>query len=354
MKHKIKKCLSELKKLKCDALLISNPANVTYLTGFREADGYLLITASEEIIYFTNFLYQEEAKKIASWKIVPSNSNIFGQIASVIKKLRITKVGFEAKHLPFLEYKKIKELLLREAADFVETLDLVEGIRAIKKVDEISLIRKSIEISQEAFEFVNEIYDTTMTEKDLSIEIEKFLRLRGDNRIAFPPIIASGKNSAYPHYLAGEAKLNQNFFLIDLGSKYYEYCADLTRVFFEGKIPRFFKRIYDIVRKAQKLSIDKIKEGVKAKDVDKAARQFIEQKGFGKYFGHGLGHGVGLEVHESPYLNQKNEEILKEGMVITVEPAIYIAGKFGIRIEDMVLVTAEGREILSRGVPSIE
>jgi Xaa-Pro aminopeptidase len=189
-----------------------------------------------------------------------------------------------------------------------------------------------------------------MTEKDLSIETEKFLKLQADNRLAFPPVVATGQNTALPHHIPTETKLNKNFFLIDLGSMHCGYCADLTRVFFWGKISSLFKKIYDAVRLSHDSAIDKIKAGVKANEVDKAAREIIEKKGWGKYFGHGLGHGIGLAVHELPYLNRKNEEILKEGMVVTVEPAIYIKGKFGVRIENMVLVKETKGEILSGNI----
>ena len=217
----------------------------------------------------------------------------------------------------------------------------------IKSNRELSCIRHSIHISEEAFELVREIYDPGMSEKDLSIEIERFLRYKGDNETAFPPIVASGKNTVFPHHRPQNEKLTANFSLIDLGSKYYGYCADLTRMFFWGRMPLLWKKIYDTVRKAQSLSIKKIKDGVKASEVDNVAREFIDKKGWGKYFGHGLGHGVGLSVHEPPVLGPNCNQILKEGMVITIEPAIYLKDKFGIRLEEMVLVKNGKGEILS-------
>jgi Xaa-Pro aminopeptidase len=348
MKERINRCIKKIKSIELDSILISNPVNISYLTGFREAEGMLLLTISGEMVYFTNFLYKEEAKRINLWKVFSSNgNNIFELIKKAIKKLRLKKVGFEAKHLPYLEYKKIREELSEENIDFIQTIDIIERIRSIKSKKELSLIKKSIGIAKQTFEFIKDICDKNMTEKDLSIEIEKFLKLKGDNTIAFPPIVASGKNSAYPHYISGEERLNSIFYLIDLGSRYCGYCADLTRVFFWSKMPPLLTKIYNIIKKAQEVAIRKIKEGVKIKEVDRVAREFIEKKGFGKYFGHGLGHGIGLSVHEFPFINPKNDQILKEGMVITVEPAIYIPGKFGIRLEDMVLVKKERGEVLS-------
>ena len=232
----------------------------------------------------------------------------------------------------------------------METKDFVENIAMVKSFKEISLIKKSIQISKEAFEFINEIIDGEMSEKDLCIEVEKFLRLKGDNEIAFSSIIASGRNTVYPHYSPSDDKIAKNSLLIDLGAKYYGYCSDLTRMFFRGKMLPLFKRIYDTVRKAQELSIKEIKEGVTASEIDKIARDYIDKKGWGKYFGHGLGHGIGLSVHEPPYLNPHSNEILKEGMVITIEPAIYYKNIFGVRIEDMVLVKQKKGELLSGNI----
>jgi len=349
-KQKVKACIRRLADLDCDAFLISNPVNITYLTGVFGLKGHLLLTSRGELTYFTNFLYLQRAKKIKQWKTIVSNSDVFGPIAKKIKQLKCKLVGFEAENLSFLNYKTISRILLREGIKLLETRDFIEKQRMIKSNKEIVLIKKSIQISEETFEFVKEIFDEKMSEKDLSIEIEKFLRLKGDNEIAFNTIVASGKNTVFPHHSPGSDIIGQNFFLIDLGSKYHGYCADLTRVFFWSKMPILFRKIYDTVRKAHDLSIKKIKEGAKSSDIDKTAREFIDKKGWGKYFGHGLGHGVGLSVHEPPRLYPNSQEILKEGMVVTIEPAIYFQNKFGVRMENMVLVKQKKGEVLSGNV----
>ncbi|UCG35537.1 MAG: aminopeptidase P family protein [Candidatus Omnitrophota bacterium] len=346
MKDRIRSCLKEIKKEHLDGLLLSNPVNITYLTGFREAQGYLLLTCNQKLVYFTHPLYCAEARRLP-WEVVPRNGNILILIAKKISNLKLKKIGFESKHLPYLEYRKINEHLLAKNIEFKVTSDLVARLRTIKERGEIALIKKSLKITQEALEFTSQIHDKSMTEKQMRIEIEKFLKLKGDNEIAFGPIVAAGKNSALPHYLCGNKRLNKGLVLVDLGSKYQGYCADLTRVFFWGKMPNLMRKIYDIVRKAQELSIKKIRAGAKANEIDRAARNYIAKKGFAKYFIHNTGHGLGLEVHEPPYLNSKNETRLKEGMVLTVEPGIYLPGKFGIRIEDMVLVKKGNAEVLS-------
>lgn len=363
MKPRIQSCTKKLKELKLDSLLISDPININYLTGFSADNGYLLLTRDEGLIYFTNFLYRDIAKKntclkkpfsnkTLNWEVVISSrqDNIFNLIAKKLKTLNLKKVGFEAKHLSFLEHKALDEHLLSLSINFISTNNLIEELRVIKDSRELTCIQKSIQTSKDAFELVKEISNQAMSEKDLSIEIERFLRYKGDNELSFPSIVASGKNTAFPHHKPGNEKLITNYTLIDLGSKYYGYCADLTRMFFWGKMPPLLRKIYDIIKKAQNLSIEKIKDGVKASEIDRIAREFIDKKGWGKYFGHGLGHGIGLSVHELPLLNPVCDRILKEGMVITIEPAIYLQGKFGVRLEEMILVKSKKSEVLSGDV----
>ncbi|MCM8786968.1 MAG: Xaa-Pro peptidase family protein [Candidatus Omnitrophica bacterium] len=349
MNNAIKKCAFRLKDRDYDAFLISSPLNITYLSNFRTAEGYLLITSEGKLTYFTNFLYEQEAKKTNIWKVVVSNGkNIFNCIANEINSQKLKRVGFEAKNIPFLEYKKICEFISNKKIKLIPASDIVEEIRSIKSEDELRKIKKAISISQEAFEFIKTIYQNKMSEKDLCIEIEKFLKLKGDNSIAFSPIVAYDENSSYPHHLPQDKICAKEYILIDLGAKYLNYCADLTRIFLKVTISPLYKKILDIVKYAQDMAIKKIKDGVAANEVDAIAREYIESKGYGKYFGHGLGHGIGLDVHEAPFLNPYNKKPLKENMVLTIEPAIYLNGNFGIRLEDIICVRANKAEILSR------
>jgi len=275
------------------------------------------------------------------------DSGVFKFIATRIRKMGLKKVGFEAKAIPYAEHAEFKKNLENKDIDFVHTSDLIANLRMIKNAWELKLISKSVKITEEAFSFFQDFIYEGLTEKFIAIELEKFTKIKSDLELAFPPVVASGQSSAQPHYSPQDNKIRRNQpILIDLGSKYCGYCSDLTRVFFLSKMPNYLKRIIDIVKKAKQLSIDKIREGVKIKEIDKAARSYIEKKGYGKFFGHSLGHGVGLEVHELPGVNSRNEAFLEEGMVFTVEPAIYIPGKFGIREESMVLVKKRKAEIL--------
>lgn len=347
MKGRIAECIVKLSLENLDALLVSSSPNVTYLSGFRDAEGYLLVARGLAPVYFTNFLYKYEAQKLADCNIRVNSGNTFKSIARTAKTLKIKRLGFEAKNISFLEYRKIRDFLMDAGIDFVKTVDIVEGLRSIKSPREISHIKKATSITKEGLEFAREIASADTTERQLAIEVEKFLRIKADTQTAFTTIIATGKNSAFPHHLCGTTKMQRKFFLIDLGAKYYGYCADLTRVFFWGKMPRLFYRIYDIVRKAKDLSIAKVKDGAAVKEIDRAARNYIEKKGFAKYFGHNIGHGVGLSVHEAPSLSAQSEEVLRENMLITIEPGIYLDGNFGIRIEDMVLVKSNKGEVIS-------
>lgn len=338
-----------MRKSGYEALFVSDPLNLAYLTGSREVEGYLLISTKNKPIFFTNFIYQTTAKKLSDCNLVIAKQaeSTFKLVADCAARLKIKRLGFEAQSFNFKQYQKLKFLLTEKKINCLITDGLIENLRAIKEPDELKLIKKSIQISEEAFQFAREIFEGSMSEKGLKIELERFLRLKGDNEIAFSSIVASGKNTAFPHHCSNETIIGNKFFLIDLGSKYYGYCADLTRVFFCGRMPLLFRKIHDTVRKSQAQAIAKIKAGVRACDVDSTARKIIDKQGWGKYFGHSLGHGVGMAVHEAPRIGPKNTTVLKEGMVVTIEPGIYLNNKFGIRLEDMVLVKKDKSEVLS-------
>lgn len=346
MKERIEECLKCLYRNELDSILLSSPANIKYLTGFRKAEGYLLLSPQKNV-YFTSAIYAQEAKSVADWQLKVYETNVFETVAKIAKKMGVKKLGYEAKHLSFLEYKKFKEYLNSKNINFIKTIDLVENMRMTKSRGELKHIKKAIKITLEGFEFVKEIVEQGFSEKLLALEVEKFLKLKGDIKLAFPPIVAFGMNTSRPHHIPSRYKLNNcEAILLDCGAKFEGYCADLTRMYFLNKMPLYLRKIYDIVRGAQEISIKKIKAGIKAKEVDKAAREFICKKNFGKYFSHGLGHGVGLEVHEKPFLNPYSEDILKENMIVTIEPAIYLPNKYGVRLESMVLVKSKRAEVL--------
>jgi Xaa-Pro aminopeptidase len=262
------------------------------------------------------------------------------------KKLGLKKLGFESKSLSYAEFKSIK-IELASGIDFISTFDLVESLREIKSKPEIARIRKAVKINIEALELARKIIKPGLTEKELAIKLENFIKAKNVD-LAFDTIVASGPNSAMPHAPITNRKLKLNeSVLIDIGVVFQGYRSDLTRVCFLGKIPLYFRKIYDSVRASQEAAIKKISPGKRISDIDKIARNFLNQRKLGEFFGHSLGHGVGRETHENPLVSSKNKARLRENMVFTVEPAVYLKGKFGIRIEDMVLVKRNNCEVLS-------
>ncbi len=345
MKKRINNFSKAVRKKCFDGFLIRDAANIRYLTGISQAEGWLLFTANKELLFFTNPIQAKAIKGLGNLKLITAQKNLIAKIANQARKIKLKKIGF----LPTISlgnYQKLKEKLAEKKINFIPAAGLIEKFRMQKDKHEINSIKKAAAVSLKAFDYIKEIFSQTMTEKDLSIEAERFLKLKADNKIAFPPIVASGKNTLFAHHQPNKTRLG-NFFLIDLGAMHCGYCADLTRIFFWGKMPLLFKRVYDTIKKAQSAAIKKIKDGRKASEIDKVARDIIEAQGFGKYFVHGLGHGIGLDVHEPPYLNRGREEILKEGMVVTIEPGIYYKNLFGVRLEDIAVVKSKNAEVIS-------
>ena len=340
-----------IKKLRSnglDGFIASSTPNTTYLTQFSNPDAYVLV-ALNGLTYFTDSRYTQEAKKklkgIAHLKNV--NGSVFKLIAQSCADLGLKRVGFEERELPYAEYRKIKEYL-HAGAYLIPTHGIIEELRQVKRVEELVKIRKALEITALAIEFIKDFIRPGVRELEVAAELERFIRYQGAIGSAFDIIVAFGENSCQPHHLPTSRRLTGNdIALIDVGVDYLGYKSDLTRVFFLGKINSLARRIYDLVLKAQEIAIKKVKPGVSAGVIDAASRKYIAAKGYGDFFVHSLGHGLGVDIHEEPSISSKSEDILMEGMVFTVEPGVYLPGKFGIRIEDMVLVTKKGCEVLS-------
>jgi Xaa-Pro aminopeptidase len=343
----LKEAIRLVKQKSLDALLFTTGSDIFYLTGFNGDAGRLILTAGGEPLFFTNSLYKDAAVKIKGWTVFAEKRPQSAQIADALTKRRIKNLGFDPNALTVTEHKNLGDKLNTVNIRLVDAKNPLRVLRSIKSPSEVKAIKDALAITIEAVEYAREAKTDTTTEQGLSVEIDRFMRLKGDNSLAFPTIVAAGRNSAFPHHSPSAKVISNELFLTDLGAKRYGYCADLTRVSFSGKMPQLFHKVYTIVKKAQEIAIAKIKPGVKCSEIDKIARQFIEKHGYGKYFTHGLGHGVGLDVHEMPLLNAASQDILKEGMVVTVEPGIYLNNRFGVRIEDMVLVKPGKAELLS-------
>ena len=346
--ERLHKLCKKLDALKVDSILVSIPANITYLTKYPSRDSYFLVSRKENI-YFTDSRYIEEAQKaLKEIAIVRQvNGSVFGLIADSCKELKLTCIAFEERHLPYAEHNRITRYLAGKAK-LIPVHGIVEELRQIKELSEIAKIRKAIKITQKALKHIKRFIKPGVTEIEVVAELERFIRYFGATNSAFDIIVASGPNSSLPHHISSSRKIRNNEpVLIDLGIDYLGYKSDLTRVFFLGKIKVLLQQIHSIVAQAQRLAIKEIKPGISAGKIDSVGRQYIEKHGFAQFFGHSLGHGVGLEVHEQPSVSPRGDCILKPGMVFTVEPGIYLPGKFGIRIEDMVLVTETGVKVLT-------
>lgn len=338
----------ELKRAGMDSILITNFTNVTYLTGFTGDDSYLLITPTDEVMVSDSRYSQQLEEECPGLDVVIRTSAMpmMASLAKLTKKTGVRKMALESQSLTLSLFDQLEATLA--GVTLSRSSGLVEGLREIKDAHEIQEIRNAIDLAQRTFAVIRASLRPEQTEKEVAYAIENQIRLFGGNGCSFPPIVAVGPRAALPHAHPTHHQIKESgFVLIDWGAVGNLYISDLTRVLVTGKIPAKLERIYNIVLQAQLAAIKKIKPGAIMKDVDAAARSVITKAGYGKRFGHSLGHGIGLEVHEGPGLAPRQERPLKAGMVVTVEPGIYLPNWGGVRIEDDILVTRDGHEVLS-------
>lgn len=349
MNPRIQKLTDSFKEYNIDAFLVTKDINIRYLTLFPACESWLLVSPKGNF-YITDFRYIQEAKEgLKGVKIHPYTKSIYSAAVDLARRLNIKKIGFDSRHLNVFQYENLKKAGASDLK-FIKTNQLVEQLREIKDEDEIRKIRQALKIHREALQFLKKVIKPGISEKEVFRRLEDFVRDRSVG-FSFPPIIASGPNSCYPHAKVTGRRIRFNeLVLVDTGIDVDGYKSDLTRIFFLGKIPQLIERAYTYVREAQQEAIQKIRAGIAAAQVDQAARNYLKMQRLDKFFGHALGHGVGLEIHESPRLSQNDPAILKEGMVVTIEPAVYIPRQFGIRIEDMVLVKKKNCEVLSGNI----
>lgn len=350
MRKRFNRIYRILKKKNLDGLLISNETNVSYLSNCGATEAIVLISLKGNF-FITDFRYQEQARaEISNFNIKTIGS--FDSkvapllVAKIVKKLGLKRIGFESQHLSWERAGAFRDSL--RGVEFIPTSNLVERLREIKDKVEIRIIEQAAHLSSEALRYLYSIITPGIREKELADEIEYFMRSQGAQRSAFNIIVASGERSIFPHAVTSDKIIKPDeVVLVDIGAHFKGYNSDLTRVIFLGRITRKLKRIYEIVAHAQKMALAKIKEGARIDIIDRAARNYIQNKGLGKFFGHALGHGVGRDIHERPLISPENRQQLKAGMVFTIEPGVYIPGVGGIRIEDMVLVTKTGYKVLT-------
>jgi Xaa-Pro aminopeptidase len=337
-----------VKKAGAEALLVTSFTNVTYLTGFTGEDSYLLLGAGGEgVLSDPRYTTQlgEECPEL-DLHIRPPGSSMVRAIGRVLRSAKIRRLGVEAESISVALRDRIAAE--RPKMEIVPTTDLVETLRQIKDQGEIARIRRAIWFAERAFGVLRATLRPEKTEREVAHELEHQLRLFGAKGSSFSSIVGVGPRAALPHGNPTQQRIGESdFILVDWGANEGLYNSDLTRVLVTGRISPKLQRVYGIVLRAQTRAIAAIRPGATAREVDRAARSVIAKAGYGRQFAHGLGHGLGLAVHEAPRLSAQSQAVLRPGMVVTVEPGIYLPGWGGVRIEDDVLVTRDGHQVLS-------
>ncbi|MBP9853491.1 MAG: aminopeptidase P family protein [Candidatus Omnitrophica bacterium] len=349
MKLRIAKARALFDQYNIDALLVINDTDIKYLCNYPASESWLLITPKKSY-YLTDFRYFLEVKKgLKGAQPVLYKGSIFKSLFDLLEQEKIRRVGFNENHWNLLRFKQLQKDSPKKVK-WVEANTLVESLREIKDSDEIDLIKKGLRIHQKALIYIKKYIKPGNSEQDVFNKLDAFVRAEKVG-FSFRPIIASGPNSSYPHASVTTRKIKNNEpVLLDMGIDINGYKTDLTRMFFLGRIPNLVREIEAHVHEAQQIAIASISDGVSIAEVDLKARKYLESKKLAKYFGHSLGHGVGLDIHESPRLYYTNSKPLKAGMIVTVEPAVYLPNQFGIRLEEMILVKKKGCVILSGNV----
>jgi len=345
------------KRGKGNALLVSHPEDVSYLSGFSGEDSFLLLIGDYACL-LTDGRFDEQARRECGGIDIHLRTGMMSKaLAAVLKARRFRGVvGVQSEHFTLRQLESFEENVGKSR--FRPLKDLIGPLREVKDAGEVAAIRKAIRVAEAAFGDLLKMgknFWLGKTERQLAAELEYRMKLAGSSKPSFDTIIAAGPNGALPHYRPGEVKVREGVpVLIDWGATVGGYVSDLTRVVFIGRIPAKIGEVYDVVRRAQLAAVSAVMADVPAKDVDAAARGLIEREGFGDRFVHGLGHGIGRQVHEGPAVAKSVEGPLRAGMVITVEPGIYLPGVGGVRIEDDVEVTPTGRRKLSTLPTEIE
>ncbi|MGG3450143.1 M24 family metallopeptidase [Domibacillus aminovorans] len=334
-----------------DGLFIMSPYNRRYVTGFTGTAGAAIVT-QHDAVFLTDFRYMEQAAKQAEgFTIVQHSKPILQEAMEQAEKLGLSTLGFETEYVSHQEYEQLKK---RFKGTLKPVAGLVENLRLIKTESEIKILKKACDIADAAFKHILDFVKPGAREIDVSNELEFFMRKCGATSSSFDIIVASGVRSALPHGVASDKTIESgDFVTLDFGAFYKGYASDITRTVAVGEPSAQLKEIYEIVLEAQMAAVNQIRPGMTGKEADAVTRDIITSKGYGDAFGHSTGHGLGLEIHESPTLSVRNDKPLAAGMVVTVEPGIYLPGIGGVRIEDDILLTDSGNELLTHSAKEL-
>lgn len=340
-KEAVKTIQKELDKK--SALLVASVPNRFYLTGFETSDGYVLIT-KDAAVFLIDFRYVEKAKETVKSCDVQLSVSPMAEIRALCEQHGIAHLYVENDYVSMSLQKDLAAAVKPTEIVADDRFDtLLRDMRSVKNETELSLMQQAQKLTDDTFSYIVERIEAGRTERDVMLDMEFYMRRLGSEGVSFDFIVVSGKNSSLPHGVPTDKKIERgDFVTMDFGAVVGGYHSDMTRTVAVGAVSDEQKRVYDTVLKAQLSAIDAVKSGVVCKDIDKIARDLIYAAGYEGCFGHGLGHSVGVEIHERPNFNTRCDTVLKAGTVMTVEPGIYLENRFGVRIEDMVFVTADG------------
>jgi Xaa-Pro aminopeptidase len=347
MASRVQLLQKSLEKNKLDGYLVTDETNILYFSGFFGAYRLLVPRSGESVLYVYSVNFEAAKAMAENCTVEPlqRGEDADKRLAKTAKKLRLKNIGFNS--LEVSTYNKLRKTL--RSFKLSSASQMVSDLRCVKDASEIACVRKAAQLTDVAAETARQVIKPGIREYEVAAEVEYVMRKQGSEGTAFDTIVASGPRSAFSHGGCTSRKIQRGELIqFDVGARHQYYVADLTRTFLIGKPTPKQQKIYEIVQEAQERAFQKIREGVKAKQVDAAARGYISKEGFGDNFVHGLGHGVGLAVHEPPTLNSASTDVLKAGNVITDEPGVYVISYGGIRIEDTVLVKKEGAERLTK------
>ncbi|WP_156290821.1 M24 family metallopeptidase [Oceanobacillus salinisoli] len=343
--EKLSKLRKALEEKELDGILVTSPYNRRYVTGFTGTAGVAIIS-KDDSRFITDFRYTEQATAQAKeFQIIEHKQVIEQEIKKQLKDMNIKRLGFEKDHVTYGVYQTYHNLF---DSELIPVSGLIEEIRLIKSDEELTILKKAAKIADDAFAHIQSYIKPGVKEIDISNELEFFMRKQGATASSFDIIVASGYRSALPHGVASDKEIQSGELVtMDFGALFQSYCSDITRTIAVGEISDQLREIYDTVLEANLRGVNGIKPGLTGKEADALTRDYIKEKGYGSYFGHSTGHGIGLEVHEGPGLSSRSNKVLKPGMVVTVEPGIYMAGIGGCRIEDDIVITENGNERLT-------
>ncbi len=346
MIERVNKLQAQLEENEIDALLVTKRENIRYLSGFTGSSGVIVIT-SNSASFITDFRYTEQANdQVKGYDIIELDTSLIKSVADVVSRESIKRLGIEQDAMTVGQYRTYEKEV---DVQLIETSGIVEKLRLIKDESEIKIMKEAAAIADAAYTHIQTFIRPGRTEREVANELEMFMRSKGADSSSFDIIVASGLRSALPHGVASDKVIQTGELVtLDFGAYYKGYCSDITRTLAIGPVSDELRQIYDTVLRAQLAGVEGIRAGITGIEADALTRDIIKEAGYGEYFGHSTGHGLGMEVHEAPGLSFRSDTVLEPGMVVTIEPGIYINGVGGCRIEDDVVITEDGCYLLTQ------